>query len=50
MFQDSGRYPSFFPEVDDPTANEELFRRVTNLDLNDLANEGFRIGRGFGEA
>jgi type III restriction enzyme len=44
MFQDSGRYPSFFPEVDDPTSNEELLRRVTNLDLNDLANEGFRIG------
>jgi type III restriction enzyme len=43
MFQDSGRYPSFFPDVDDPTANAELFRRVTNLDRNDFSDEGFRL-------
>jgi type III restriction enzyme len=44
MFQDSGKYPSFFPDVDNPTANEELLRQVANLDLNNLADEGFRIG------
>ncbi len=44
MFQDSGKYPSFFPDVDDAPANEELVRQVKNLDLNDFADEGFRIG------
>lgn len=44
MFQDSGRYPSFFPEVDDPIGNEALFRQVPNLDVNDFADEGFRLG------
>lgn len=43
MFQDSGKYPSFFPEVDDPTANKELLSQVPNLDVNDLMDEGFRV-------
>lgn len=43
MFQDSGKYPSFFPDVDDPTANKELLRQVPSLDVNDLTDEGFRV-------
>lgn len=43
MFQDSGKYPSFFPDVDDPTANKELLRQVPSLDANDTTDEGFRI-------
>jgi type III restriction enzyme len=41
MFQDSGRYPSFFPDVDDVPGNEALLREVPNLDVNDLGDEGF---------
>ncbi len=44
MFQDSGKFPSFFPEVDDAIANKALFRQVPNLDATDLTEEGFRIG------
>jgi len=44
MFQDGGKFPSFFPEVDDPIKNKELFRQVANLDATDLTEEGFRIG------
>ncbi len=34
MFRDSGRYPSFFPEVDDATANGALLREHPDLELN----------------
>ncbi|MBM4133019.1 MAG: restriction endonuclease subunit R [Nitrospira sp.] len=44
MFQDSGRYPSFFPDVDDTVGNAELLRQVPNLDVNDFSDEGFRVG------
>lgn len=44
MFQDSGKYPSFFPEVDDANANKDLLRLVPNLDVTDITDEGFRIG------
>jgi type III restriction enzyme len=44
MFQDSGKFPSFFPDVDDANANKSLFRQVPNLDATDLTEEGFRIG------
>jgi type III restriction enzyme len=44
MFQDSGRFPSFFPDVDDSIANKALFQQVPNLDATDLTEEGFRIG------
>ena len=44
MFQDSGRFPSFFPDVDDAIANKKLFQQVPNLDATDLTEEGFRIG------
>lgn len=38
MFRDSGRFTSFFPEVDDPLANAALLDKVRNLDCNDLAD------------
>jgi type III restriction enzyme len=43
MFQDSGKYPSFFPEVDDPNANKDLLRQVPNLDATDIGDADFRI-------
>lgn len=36
MFRDSGKFPSFFPEVDDFPANEKMLDRVRNLDVPDL--------------
>ncbi len=44
MFQDSGKYPSFFPDVDDPIGNKEMLHQVPNLDANDMTDEGFRVG------
>ena len=44
MFQDSGKFPIFFPDVDDAIANKALFQQVPNLDATDLTEEGFRIG------
>ncbi len=44
MFQDSGKFPSFFPDVDDAAANKDLLRQVPNLDVADMTDEGFRIG------
>ncbi|MBP9218835.1 MAG: DEAD/DEAH box helicase family protein [Moraxellaceae bacterium] len=38
MFRDSGRFTSFFPELDDACANEALLQAVPNLDVNDLAD------------
>ncbi|MFN0313954.1 MAG: DEAD/DEAH box helicase [Burkholderiales bacterium] len=37
MFQDSGRYPGFFPQEDDFEAQKELLKLVPNLDTLDLA-------------
>ncbi len=36
MFQDSGKYPTFFPEVDDQLENEAMLAEVPNLDVADL--------------
>lgn len=44
MFRDTGRYPSFFPDVDDATANAALLREHPDLEVNDLTEEGFAIG------
>ena len=44
MFQDSGKYPSFFPDVDDPIANKAILHQAPNLDANDMTDEGFRVG------
>ncbi len=43
MFQDSGKYPSFFPDVDDAAATKVLLGQVPNLDANDMTDEGFRV-------
>jgi type III restriction enzyme len=37
MFQDSGRYPGFFPAEDDFEAQRELLKLVPNLETLDLA-------------
>jgi len=37
MFQDSGRYPGFFPAEDDFEAQRELMKLVPNLETLDLA-------------
>jgi len=43
MFQDSGRFTSFFPDVDDYPANLALYEQVTNLDAADLTDDEFRL-------
>lgn len=42
MFQDSGRYTSFFPEVDDVRGNEALWRQIGNLDRSEMTDEEYR--------
>lgn len=42
MFQDSGRFPSFFPEVDGAEANRVLLRSVLNLDTVAMDEAEFR--------
>lgn len=42
LFQDSGRYPSFFPEADDFPANKALLQRVPNLDPVALDEDDYR--------
>jgi type III restriction enzyme len=42
MFQDSGRFTSFFPEVDDADANKQLAAQIRNLDVAALTDEDFR--------
>jgi len=44
MFQDTGRFTNFFPEVDDFNANKDLLRRVPNLDVCDTTDAEFRAG------
>ncbi len=44
MFRDTGRYPSFFPDVDDANGNAALLRDHPDLEVNDLTDEGFAIG------
>lgn len=44
LFRDSGRFPSFFPPEDDSKANQQLLDAVRNLDINDLAEMGWREG------
>jgi len=43
MFQDSGRYPGFFPPEDDFEAHKDLVKLVPNLGILDLA-EGAYLG------
>lgn len=44
MFQDSGRFPSFFPEVDDGEGNRALLRAVGNLDTVAMDEAEFCAG------
>jgi hypothetical protein len=46
LFRDTGKFTSFFPDVDDFTANEELLRAVPNLETNSLASTGADVIRG----
>lgn len=45
MFRDSGKFTSFFPEVDDYLANNDLLNLVPNLHTNDLG-DGFGVLQG----
>ncbi len=38
MFKDSGRFESFFPEIDDYNANNEFLNITKNLEVADLGN------------
>ncbi len=42
LFQDSGRYPSFFPEVDDEPKNAALWQAVPNLDRVAMDEDDYR--------
>ena len=44
MFQDSGRYPGFFPAEDDFEARRELLQLVPNLQTLDLAEGAWQGG------
>jgi type III restriction enzyme len=44
MFQDSGKFPAFFPEVDDSPANKALLTAIPNLDVNEIVEDEFRMG------
>lgn len=45
MFRDSGKFSSFFPDVDDYHANNDLLNKVRNLETNDLGDgEGVMAG------
>ena len=39
IFRDSGKYPSFFPEVDDFSGNQKLHEEFPDLEITDLADE-----------
>jgi type III restriction enzyme len=43
MFKDSGRFESFFPPLDDYTANNTLLSAVPNLDTADLFEGGHNV-------
>lgn len=44
MFRDTGRYPSFFPDVDDANGNAALLREHPDLDLNNEDGEALAVG------
>ena len=39
IFRDAGQYTSFFPEVDDYTANNALLDLYKDLETNDIGDE-----------
>ena len=46
LFRDTGRFTSFYPDVDDFAANEELLQAVPNLETNSLAGGEADVLRG----
>jgi type III restriction enzyme len=46
LFRDTGKFTTFFPDVDDFTANEELLQAIPNLEMNALAGSGADVLRG----
>lgn len=44
IFRDAGKYISFFPEVDDYTANNELLKQYPDLEVNDIGDTGAFAG------
>lgn len=44
IFRDAGRYTSFFPEVDDYTANNALLNIHKDLETNDIGDDAGLIG------
>lgn len=44
IFRDAGRYTSFFPEVDDYTANNALLNLHKDLETNDIGDDAGLIG------
>jgi type III restriction enzyme len=46
LFRDTGKFTSFYPDVDDFTANEKLLQAIPNLETNSLAGGGADVLRG----
>lgn len=46
VFRDSGRFGSFFPEIDDYQANKKLLEAVPNLQTADLSDDGDNVIQG----
>lgn len=46
FFRDSGRFGSFFPEIDDFDANKKLLAEIPNLDVADLSDDVDNVIRG----
>lgn len=44
IFRDAGKYTSFFPELDDYTANNALLNEYPDLETNDLGDAGAFAG------
>lgn len=44
IFRDAGRYTSFFPEVDDDTANNALLNIYKDLETNDIGDDTGLMG------
>lgn len=46
MFRDSGKFESFFPDIDDYNSNNELLNQVSNLATADLSEAGANVIQG----
>lgn len=46
MFKDSGKFESFFPDIDDYNSNKSLLNKISNLETPDLADIANNVVQG----